>query len=39
MREVVEEIWQGVLDVVEDLVTPPPQLVPVPVRNPSRRRR
>ena len=32
LSEVAGEIWQGVLDVVEDLVNPPPRMVPVPVR-------
>ncbi|MFK7986156.1 MAG: hypothetical protein AB8I08_08995 [Sandaracinaceae bacterium] len=36
----VEEMWQGLLDALESLVTPEPQLIPVRVRpTPPRRRR
>ena len=33
------DLWQNVLDVVDSLVNPEPELVPVPVRNrrPARR--
>ena len=32
LEEMVEKLWQGVLDVVESLVTPPRRPVPVPIR-------
>lgn len=38
LREVVEKLWQDVLDTIESLVTPQPQPVPIPVRNHPRRR-
>ena len=38
IEEVVEKLWQGVLDTIESLVNPPPQPVPVPIRKGPRRR-
>lgn len=38
LRKALEELMQDVLDVLESLVTPPPQPVPIPVRNDPRRR-
>jgi len=38
LREVVEKMMQDILDALESLVTPPPQPIPIPVRNDPRRR-
>jgi len=38
LRELLEELKQDFLDVLESLVTPPPQPIPIPVRNDPRRR-
>ena len=39
IKEQAEELWQGVLDALESLVAPEPQLVPVRVRRPRHPRR
>lgn len=39
IKEHVEELWQGVLDTLESLVTPEPELIPVRARRPSPYRR
>jgi hypothetical protein len=36
IKEHVEELWQDVLDTLESLVTPEPELIPVRVRRPQR---
>lgn len=33
IQEHVEDLWQDVLDVLDGLVNPQPELIPVPVRN------
>ncbi|MGE0785644.1 MAG: hypothetical protein AB7S26_08145 [Sandaracinaceae bacterium] len=32
LGEVVSEVVKGVLDAIDDLVAPPPRLVPIPIR-------
>lgn len=38
IRDALEKLWQGVVDALESLVTPPPQPIPIPVRGNRRRR-
>ncbi|HJL15083.1 MAG TPA: hypothetical protein RMH99_05475 [Sandaracinaceae bacterium LLY-WYZ-13_1] len=38
IEEHVKDLWDDVLGVLESLVTPPPELVPVPVRHRRPRR-
>ena len=35
IKERVEDLWQDVLDTLESLVTPEPELIPVRVRGPQ----
>ena len=35
--DMVEKLWQDVIDTLGDLVTPEPVPIPVPIRNPHRR--
>lgn len=39
IKETLEELLQGVLDALESLVSPQPELVPIPIRSRRRARR